>query len=287
MTEQGAGVADLQPTAAPTAESIVGQARDLAPVPAGTRGRAVRTTDPRLVALYDEDNPDGPDHDYFRMLARSLDARTVVDLGCGTGLLTVTLARPGVRVVGVDPDAAMLDQARHRPGADRVEWVLGDATVLGAPAADLVLMSGNVAQLIPDHDWPGTLAHILGALRSGGTLAFDSRNPGARAWTRWNPQATRTVRDTPGGPLTEWLEVTGVTGDRTVTFDAHNVFARSGQHLVYTDTLVFRDVGELTGDLERAGFLVAHVRGGWRAEPVHPDASVLVVEAVRPEVRGP
>ncbi|RIJ15014.1 class I SAM-dependent methyltransferase, partial [Clavibacter michiganensis subsp. insidiosus] len=72
--------------------------------------------DPRLVALYDGDNPDGPDHDFDRALAEEVGARSVLDLGCGTGMLTVSLATAGRRVVGVDPSAAMLDVARGRPG---------------------------------------------------------------------------------------------------------------------------------------------------------------------------
>lgn len=47
----------------------------------------------RLAALYDIDNPDGPDHDFFRAFAARIDARRIVDLGCGTGILTVTLPR--------------------------------------------------------------------------------------------------------------------------------------------------------------------------------------------------
>lgn len=79
--------------------------------------------DPRLVELYDLDNPDGPDHDYFRALADQPEARTIVDLGCGTGMLTVTLARGGRRVMGVDPDDELLNFARRRAGGDDVEWV--------------------------------------------------------------------------------------------------------------------------------------------------------------------
>ena len=45
-------------------------------------------TDPRLVALYDTDNPRGIDTDFFIQLANELQAQTVIDLDCGTGLLT-------------------------------------------------------------------------------------------------------------------------------------------------------------------------------------------------------
>jgi 2-polyprenyl-3-methyl-5-hydroxy-6-metoxy-1,4-benzoquinol methylase len=52
-----------------------------------------------LVALYDLDNPAGADHDFYRALAGEVNARTIIDLGCGTGLLTRTLATTGRTVL--------------------------------------------------------------------------------------------------------------------------------------------------------------------------------------------
>ncbi|HHW84054.1 MAG TPA: methyltransferase domain-containing protein, partial [Actinomycetales bacterium] len=72
--------------------------------------------DQRLAVIYDLDNPDGSDHDYFRSLVDDANAEVVTDLGCGTGILTVTLTRPGRRVVGIDPAPAMLARAASRPG---------------------------------------------------------------------------------------------------------------------------------------------------------------------------
>ncbi|WP_413774451.1 class I SAM-dependent methyltransferase [Micropruina sonneratiae] len=74
--------------------------------------------------------PDGPDHDFFRRVAAETDARRIVDLGCGTGLLTVTLTGPGRVVTGIDPDPAMLQRASSRPGGDAVIWRLGTAELL-------------------------------------------------------------------------------------------------------------------------------------------------------------
>ncbi len=39
--------------------------------------------DPRLVELYDHDNPRGADTDFYLRLAAVLDARRILDLGCG------------------------------------------------------------------------------------------------------------------------------------------------------------------------------------------------------------
>ena len=43
--------------------------------------------DELLAAIYDDDNPDGADHDYFRSVADEISAASITDLGCGTGTL--------------------------------------------------------------------------------------------------------------------------------------------------------------------------------------------------------
>ncbi len=52
-------------------------------------------TDPRLVALYERDNSRGADTDFYLQLATDIEAHKVLDLGCGTGLLTRALAAQG------------------------------------------------------------------------------------------------------------------------------------------------------------------------------------------------
>ena len=115
-------------------------------------------SDPRLITLYDDDNPDGPDHDHARALAEELGARTIVDLGCGTGQLAVTLAQTGRTVIGVDPDTTAIEYARRRAGGEAVIWTSGDSTVMGDLAADLIVLTGNSVQHIAESDWSRTLA---------------------------------------------------------------------------------------------------------------------------------
>ena len=63
--------------------------------------------EPRLVDLYDIENPRGADTDFYVQLAAELDAHHILDLGCGTGLFTRELAAVNGRtVVGVDPAKA-------------------------------------------------------------------------------------------------------------------------------------------------------------------------------------
>ena len=237
--------------------------------------------DPRLVALYDRDNPRGADTEFYAGLAADLGARTILDLGCGTGLLTRELAVDGRRVVGVDPSAAMLAYAREQPGAERVQWVEGDASALGTPGADLVIMTGNVAQVfLDDAEWEATLRAIHAALRAGGHVAFESRNPDDRAWERWSREATFERIDSPYGPMECWLEVLSVEAGR-VRFVGHNVFIATGEVLAAPSELRFRSQAELTASLAAAGFAVEHAYGGWDRGPATPFSRVFVLVARR------
>ncbi len=67
------------------------------------RKLAQHYVDPRLVDLYDIENTRGGDTDFYVRLAADLDAHRILDLGCGTGLLTRELAVDGRIVVSVDP----------------------------------------------------------------------------------------------------------------------------------------------------------------------------------------
>lgn len=59
----------------------------------------------------------------------------------------------------------------------------GDSHVLEKHEADLAIMIGNVAQIfLDDAEWAATLHNLHAALRPGGYLAFESRNPPTRAW---------------------------------------------------------------------------------------------------------
>lgn len=235
--------------------------------------------DPRLVELYDIDNPDGPDHDFYRALAEESHAQAILDLGCGTGMLTVTLADHGVgrRVVGVDPSPAMLAFARARPGADRVEWIDGDSSHAPQELFDLAVMTGNVAQHVPDDAWHRTLADLHARLRVGGALAFESRNPAAREWETWS-SAGATHRETPHGELVEWMDV-DVVDERTVRFRAHNRFVATGETVTEEQSLIFRSRAEIEGDLSNAGFAVERVLGGWDGSPFAGSERLMIFVA--------
>jgi 2-polyprenyl-3-methyl-5-hydroxy-6-metoxy-1,4-benzoquinol methylase len=234
--------------------------------------------DEQLVELYDLDNEPGDDHLYYRALADNLNATKILDLGCGTGLLTRALATPGREVIGVDPSPTMLGYARRQPGAEAVTWLDGDASTIARTAdIDLIISTGNTMMHI--EDYPAVLNSLAAALKPGGVLAFESRNPTARAWEHWGRDETYSERHTPFGHLREWLEVTSVHEGR-VAFDAHNVF-ENGRKAIYTTVLYFRTAAEITTGLQAAGFTNITLHGGWHQEPVSDASRLLVVQATK------
>ena len=221
--------------------------------------------DPRLAAIYDALDADRSDLDHYVAMVEEFGARSVLDVGCGTGSLPSLLAPTGVSVIGVDPAAASLDVARQKPGADQVRWLHGDASVLADHVAngsvDFAVMTGNVAQVfLTDDDWNATLSAVQQVLRPGGVLVFETRDPSRRAWDGWTKEDTFQRVDVPGvGAVEEWVEVTDVSLP-FVSFESPNHFVASGETIVSTSTLRFRDRGELDASLAEAGFDVIEVR---------------------------
>ncbi|MGW5668833.1 class I SAM-dependent methyltransferase [Micromonospora sp. NPDC003776] len=235
--------------------------------------------DDRLAAIYDVENPWGRDDEFFLRLAAETPGARVVDLGCGTGRLTLALAAAGHPVTGVEPARAALDAARAKPGAGRVTWIEGTAADLPDAAFDLALLTSHVAQEIRDDtEWGRTLADLRRALVDGGRLAFDSRDPAARRWERWNPTDSRRRLVLPDGTTVDaWTELTEVR-DSLVRFRHHYVLP-DGEELHSPGALRFRTGPELRAALTTAGFTVERSYGGWAGEPVgaSDDGELIVV----------
>ncbi len=238
-------------------------------------------SDAQLLAdLYDPLDPDRSDLDVYAAMVDEFGARSVLDVGCGTGTFACMLAAKGIEVTGVDPDEASLNVARRKPGADRVTWLHGDATTLPPMQVDLATMTANVAQVfLTDEDWLATLRGIYAALKPDGRLVFETRDPLRKAWLDWNPEQSREKTDVPGiGVVETWYEVTEVTDDPLlVTFRASNRFEADGSVITATSTLRFRSRDEIERSLRESGFELQEVRDA----PDRPGREFVFI-AVRP-----
>lgn len=223
-----------------------------------------------LAALYDSLNPWGPGADFYLGLVR--EARSVLDIGCGTGQLLRRARDEGHqgRLVGLEPAAAMLVQAR-RARPEGVEWVLGDMRVRRwAGEFDLVVMTGHAfQQLVGDEEIRRCLHAVRAALGAGGRFVFETRNPAARVWENWTPEQVYKVTDADGTPVRVWHEVQGdaLRGGCvrfTETYDGKGWPAPRVSHSV----LRFLDQDQLGGFLAEAGLAVVEQYGDWERGPV-------------------
>jgi SAM-dependent methyltransferase len=202
----------------------------------------------------------------------------VLDLGCGTGRLSLAMAAAGYRVTGVDPAHESLAAARRKPGADTVTWIDGSTEVLPERTFDAALMTSHVTQFfVGAAEWATALRDLHRALRPGGRLIFDTRDPADRGWERWNPVDSRRELTMPDGvTVVHWTEITSVV-DGDVT-GVHRYRFSDGDEREATATMRFRPEAEIRAALTKAGFTIEQIYGGWNRDPIgHPDGEFLVI----------
>jgi trans-aconitate 2-methyltransferase len=97
---------------------------------------------------------------------------SVVDLGCGPGNVTATLAErwPAATVLGVDNSPAMIARAQELAVAGRLEFRLGDLRDWTADRDVDVLVANAALQWVPGH--LELFPRFIAALASGGWFAF-------------------------------------------------------------------------------------------------------------------
>lgn len=240
-------------------------------------------SDAEVAALYDVLNPwDGARYAsdaFYADLVMATDA--VLDVGCGTGSMlhqARALGHAG-RLVGIDPDPAMLDRARRRTD---IEWALGVAAAAGWDREfDLATMTGHAFQcLVGDEEVQASLAAIRAALVDGGRFVFETRHPAARAWEGWSPDNATDVEDPAGRTLRVTHRVESVLED-VVTLTETTSDVDGTPLRVDRASLRFLNVPTLRKYLTEAGFAIEAQYGDWRRGPVTDDSTEIITIARR------
>lgn len=218
--------------------------------------------DPDLVRFYDAENGWGDDTRYCLALAQK--AKSVLDLGCGTGLLAAALGS-GREVWGVDPAGAMLEVARARPGGAAVTWVEADGRSLRLGRRfDLVVMTGHAFQcLLTDADQRALCDTIAAHLAPAGRFIFDSRNPVREEWREWVPELTQRQFDHPElGRVTAWNDVSMDEATQIVTYQTC-YRDQSGNNQNATSRIRFASRNDIAQRIAEAGLEVEQWMGDW------------------------
>ncbi|MGY1747199.1 trans-aconitate 2-methyltransferase [Blastococcus sp. SYSU D00695] len=217
------------------------------------------------------------------------DPRVVVDLGCGEGALTASLAArwPGARVTGVDSSAQMLAAAAAHAVPGRVSFTAGDVREWRPTGPVDVLVTNAVLHWVPGHE--ALLRRWAGELAAGGWLALQvPGNSGAPTHRllaelcgspRWRSRLAglappeRPVLD-PAGYLAV-LEEAGLRGEAWETTYLH-VLDGADPVLGWVRSTVLRPVLAALTDAEAAELTAAYATALRAAYPPRPDGTTLL-----------
>ena len=227
------------------------------------------------------------DVSFWRRLAAAQDGR-VLELGCGTGRITVPAARTGAHVVGIDRSSPMLARGRGRVKRFRAlsaMLVRGDIRALpfrSRPGFSLVMAPYGILQsLTRETDLRDTLASVHRVLRRGGMFGIDLV-PDLPRWSEYN----RRVSHSGFRGRTRVSLVESVRQDRKrrlTVFDHEYVERRGRARRVHTFSLTFRtlSVPQTRRRLEAAGFAITGVLGDYDGRPWSPEADVWLILATK------
>ncbi|GHB43529.1 methyltransferase [Pseudovibrio japonicus] len=233
-------------------------------------------TDPHLAQFYELAPHDRTDHTFCKDLAS--DADSVLDLGCGTGELTVQLAK-GRHVVGLDPAAAMLEIARSRPGGDQVTWVEGDARhfELGE-TFDLICLTGHSFQFfLTEEDQRLALSKIAMHLKPTGQFVFDTRNPNFPGRkTRSKSETLKRTQHEELGEIESWNISHYDEPTQVLSFTNAYKDLESGQVFSAPSQIKYTAKERLDQLLQEAGLRVETWLGEWTGEPFHAASREII-----------
>jgi SAM-dependent methyltransferase len=242
---------------------------------------------------------------FWRNLARQAGGE-VLELGCGTGRISLPLGRAGIRLTGVDRSGARLAYARTRIRrarlAGRVRLVQGDIRRLPFPPPSaatrrsrrdrrfaLVMAPYGILQsLLRERDLAATLAEVHRVLQPGGTFGLELVAD-LPSWEEYRRRVSLTGwRGRRGGSHLTLVET--VRQDRArgrTIFDQEFIGRRGRARRVHRFSLTFRtlSVPQMARRLEKAGFEISALLGDYRGAAWDPRAEVWLLLARRPVVK--
>ena len=222
---------------------------------------------------------------FWQRLAAAADGASL-ELGCGTGRITVPVAKDGTAVVGIDRSAPMLARAaarlRRAKLTQRASLVRGDIRALPFASRRFALVMapyGILQSLTRERDLAAALESVHRVLGQGGRFGIDLV-PDLPVWSEYEKKKTLSGRM--GGIRVSLVESVRQDRRRRLTvFDQRYTAMRGSDRRVYEFSLTFRtlSIRAMTNRLERAGFAVDAVLGDYRGGPWDPRADAWVLLA--------
>jgi ubiquinone/menaquinone biosynthesis C-methylase UbiE len=216
----------------------------------------------------------------------------VLELGCGTGRISLPLARAGVRLVGVDRSAAMLDRAARRARAldrkkqgPRLRLIRADIRALPFRSerfSAVLAPYGILQSLIRDSDLAAALESVARVLKPGGLFGLDLV-PDVPKWREYREKVQMKGKAAGGAHLTLVESVRHDRRKRLTIFEQVYRERRGRETREHRFDLTFRTlpIPLMAQRLARAGFSIEAALGDYRGKPWDERADVWIILARR------
>jgi SAM-dependent methyltransferase len=243
-----------------------------------------------IAAAYDTENSGETvttdDIPFYASLAKAAAAagHSVLELGCGTGRVTIPMAQAGVNIVGLDSSAEMLAVAQAKAaGLQNIRWLRGDMAAFNLEQRFglVIIPFRSFLLLLTLAEQKSCLARIHQHLVDGGRLALNFFNPDLAMIASWNT-AKRGLwqRERLNSGRELWSTRRYLTADqRLEETDAYVTLSDQGAVIARVERnlrlrYVFRY--EMEHLLALSGFEVEALYGWFDGRPFDDDSSEMV-----------
>ena len=206
----------------------------------------------------------------------------VLELACGTGRITIPIAKEGIPIVGLDFSVKMLTQARKNSNQDNleIEWIEADMTNFSLSSKFSVIIMPGAAMnwVLENREIENCLSCVKKHLKSGGRFIFNVFNPNLEILKRDpSKKYKKCVYPNPNGEglvgVTETNSYDKATQINYVT-SYSNI---ENKEIVKKLQLRIIFPQELDALLYYNGFIIDHKYGTYDEEPFNSDSNWQIV----------
>lgn len=235
----------------------------------------------------------GLDHDveFYANLAEEVEGK-VLELGCGTGRVTIPIARRGIEIVGLDSNSFMLEKGTRKGKmariGDHMQFIEGDMREFHfrGTFSLIIIPYRSFLHLLTVQEQMDTLRNIYRHLPSGGIFALNVFVPKINhLYEEDDKSSTRGIYDIPGSEdrLAVWdftrFDHYMQIGEIIRQYERLNVKGEVIQRIISPLHIRYVFPFELHHLLKLSGFSVVHKYGDFYKTPFGPESQELIIVA--------